>query len=132
MSSKFKSKRIAISYIVNEKDELLMGKRQDCQKWTTASGHIEEGEDAYVGMIRELKEETDLDVESIKLVKVVWEKHKKLLLYLFEIKTSGEVDASNDPDEEFGEIKFVDPIEVIDELHVPCEENIAIKYWFDN
>lgn len=109
-----------------------MGKRSDCHKWACAGGHLDAGEDPFIGMTRELKEETNLDVESIKLCKVVWVKEKNILLYLFEIEVSGEIDLTNDPDKEFCELKYCDPIRVCDDLHVVAEENIAIKHWFDN
>jgi 8-oxo-dGTP pyrophosphatase MutT (NUDIX family) len=127
-----KSKRVAIAYIRNEKDELLMGKRNDCQKWCSPGGHLNKGEDPFIGMARELKEETNLDVEKIKLAHVKWVKEKNILLYLFEIEVSGNIDLTKDPDKEFVELEFKDPIEVCNELHVPAEHNIVLKYWFNN
>ena len=38
------SKRIAIALITNENDKILMGKRNDTDKWTMPAGHIEKGE----------------------------------------------------------------------------------------
>ena len=128
------SNRIAISYIENEDGDLLMGFREKEQAWTNPSGHIHEGEDPIVGMQRELLEETGLDIKTIKLCHVEWNKDKGLMLYLFKITVDSdqEFDFSNDPDEEFSKIAYKDPNDVKDELHVPVEENIALKYWINH
>lgn len=128
------SNRIAIALISDHKDDLLMGFREKEQKWCNPSGHIYEGECPYEGCQRELKEETGLDVISIKLCKVEYNKEKGLMLYLFEVKVDPEqeVDFSNDPDKEFSSVGYVDPISVVDALHVPIEHNLALKYWANN
>jgi len=129
--SKKDSNRIAISYIVNCDDDILMGFREKEQKWTTPSGHIHKGEDPHCGMLRELKEETGLDAVCIDLCHVEFNKDKNLMLYLFKITVDAdqEVDFSKDPDKEFSEVKYKDPNDVKEELHVTAEENIAIQYW---
>lgn len=125
------SNRIAISYIVDEHGDMLMGFREKEQKWTSPSGHCHEGEDSHEGLRRELKEETGLDVKTIKLCHVEYNKTKDLMLYLFKITVDRgqEIDFSKDPDKEFSEVKYVDPNDVKEELQVTIEENIAIQYW---
>lgn len=129
-----KSRRVAICLITNHKGDILMGLRNDCKMWTTPGGHIEEGEDPYEGAQRELEEETMLDADDIQLVKTVWVKKKNLMLYLFKISPNARQmpDPSNDPDKEFEMLDYVDPNDVKDNLHVPLEENIALKYWMEN
>ena len=99
---KERSRRIAICLITNHAEDVLMGCRNDNKKWTVPGGHLEPGEDPYEGAIRELKEETGLDVEDIKLVGSHWDKDKNLLLYLFKIEPDPKqmIDTSDDPDEE--------------------------------
>ena len=55
--SKQKTKRVACCLIRDWKDDILMGKRNDNDKWTTPGGHLDKGECPYEGAIRELKEE---------------------------------------------------------------------------
>ena len=114
-------------------DNILLGFRQSEGLWCCPAGHIHEGEDPHEGMRRELKEETGLDAIDISIVKVQYNKDKKLMLYLFKITVDcdQEVDFSKDPDKEFSEVTYKDPNDVKDELHVPIEDNIAIKYWMD-
>lgn len=126
------SKRIAIALITNENDKVLMGKRNDTDKWTVPAGNIEKGECPFMGMARELKEETGLDAVDIKLVKC--EIKGNMLLYLFKVGVdrNQEIDVSNDPDEECDDWTYEDPFDHLDELHVPAEYNLALKYWAHN
>lgn len=131
--AKKRTKRVAICLITNGLDEVLMGLRNDNGKYTCPGGHLDQGEDPYEGAIRELKEETGLDVEDIKLVKV----HKTefgTLIYCFKVEVDPKqlVDVSDDPDQECDDWFFMDPNEVIDELHVPLKDNVALKYWANN
>ena len=127
-----KSKRIAIGLITDDKDRVLMGFRNDTEKWTVPAGHIEVGECPFEGMVRELKEETGLDAKSVKLVNAGME--DGLLLYLFKVTVDPdqEVDCSEDPDEECDDWTYEDPFDHIDNLHVPAMKNWALKYWANN
>lgn len=124
-----KSKRVAIALVVDDKDRVLMGKRSDTDKWTVPAGHIEKGECPFLGMARELKEETGLDAKQIKLIKAGME--DGLLLYLFSVKVDldQEVDTSGDPDNECQSFTYEDPFDHIEELHVSIEKNWAVKHW---
>jgi 8-oxo-dGTP pyrophosphatase MutT (NUDIX family) len=126
------SKRIAIALITDENDKVLMGKRNDTDKWTVPAGNVEKGECPFMGMARELKEETGLDIKNIKLVDS--EIKGDMLLYLFkvEVDEDQEVDTSNDPDNECDDFTYEDPFDHIEELHVPAGDNLALKYWAHN
>lgn len=54
--------------IFNEKGEVLLQKRADSSKWGFPGGAIELGETPQIATIREVKEETGLDVEVGKLI----------------------------------------------------------------
>ncbi|KGR91729.1 DNA mismatch repair protein MutT [Ureibacillus massiliensis 4400831 = CIP 108448 = CCUG 49529] len=56
--------------ILNEKNQVLLQKRSDVQLWGIPSGHIEVGETVSEAAIREVKEETDLDIRIKKLIGV--------------------------------------------------------------
>ena len=128
------SNRIAIALITDCHDNMLMGYRQKEEKWCNPSGHIHEGEDPYTGCQRELFEETGLDVVDIKLCSVEWNGKKKLMLYLFKVTVdpNQEIDFSKDPDEEFSHVTYMDVNNIVEELHVPVEENVALKYWINS
>ena len=129
-----RSKRVAICLVTDHQDNVLMGCRNDNGKWASPAGGIEKKEDPFAAATRELKEETGLDVVDIKLVGAHWDKDRNLLLYLFkiEVNPAQPMDWSKDPDKEFKEIKFVNPNDVVENLHVPVEHNIALKYWINS
>jgi len=55
--------------IVNQKDEvLLVHSKKWGEKYTVPGGHIELGERAEDAIVREVKEETDLDSEVVELL----------------------------------------------------------------
>lgn len=130
--SKEKTKRVAVCLIRDWKDDILMGKRNDNGLWTQPGGHLDKGECPYEGAIRELKEETGLDAVDLKLVKVI--KNGSVLVYGFEAKVnpSQEINVSGDPDNECDDWEYKDPNQVAEELHVPIERNVLLKYWIEN
>jgi ADP-ribose pyrophosphatase YjhB (NUDIX family) len=125
------NKRVAIAYIKDKQDRLLMGKRNDCSKWTTPGGHANKGEDIHEAMARELKEETGLDAQWMKIIGVSVNPKNGKLIYLFEVivDSNQKIDVSNDPDKECDDWVYIDPLEVAKELHVPIEHNVALKHW---
>ncbi|MFZ7828655.1 NUDIX domain-containing protein, partial [Staphylococcus saprophyticus] len=48
--------------ILNEENQVLLQKRSDVGLWGIPSGHIEIGETVSEAAIREIKEETNLDI----------------------------------------------------------------------
>lgn len=131
--NKKKTKRFAVAYIKDKYDNLFMGKRNDSGKWTQSAGGLYANEDPFVGMLRELKEETGLDGTIVKLLKI-GKKSKDSIIYLFEVQINPEqrIDPSKDPDDECKIWEYKDPIDIVDNLHVPLIENWAIQYWRDN
>ena len=130
--SKKKSERVAIGVVTDCNDRILMGKRNDTDKWTVPAGHIDKGECPFEGMARELKEETGLDAKSIKMVKAGFESGVLLYLFHVEVDPEQEVDTSGDPDEECDDFTYEDPFDHIDELHVEASRNWALEYWVYN
>ena len=127
-----KTKRVAVGLIVNSNDKVLMGKRNDTDKFTVPAGHIEKGECPFLGMARELKEETGLDAKEIKLVQAGIQ--DSILIYLFkvEVDCDQKIDVSNDPDNECDDWTYEDHFDHIEELHVPASKNWALKFWANN
>lgn len=127
------SRRVCIALVTDSQDNILMGCRNDNNKFTMPGGHAEKGEDPYEAMMREFKEETGLEVADLKLVDSHWDKERNLLLYLFKVTPElGDFDVSKDPDKEVNSWSYINPNYVVSDLHVPLEHNIALKYWMQN
>lgn len=56
--------------ILNQKNQVLLQKRSDVGLWGIPSGHVEIGETVSEAAIREVKEETNLDIRLKKLIGV--------------------------------------------------------------
>ena len=54
--------------ILNENGEILLQRRGDCNMWGLPGGTVELGETPQMAAIREVKEETGLDVEIGELI----------------------------------------------------------------
>ena len=59
--------------ILNEKNEVFLQKRGDCNMWGFPGGALELGETPEMAAIREVKEETGLDVEIVDLIGIYTE-----------------------------------------------------------
>lgn len=124
--------RVAIALITDNEENVLMGRRHDCGLWTLPGGGIEEDEEPAEGLIREVKEETGLDIIACKLVDVKYKNDMMLYLYEVVIDSEQEVDVSEDPDQECPFWVFIDPNQVKKELYVPLEDNVGLQYWMNS
>lgn len=89
--------------LVKDKDGrvlLQMRTKHDWLGWTLPGGHVEKGENLVQSVIREVKEETGLDIKDLKLVGVnnnVSPNFNRYLVFLFKTKTfSGELKSSEE------------------------------------
>ncbi|WP_408010209.1 NUDIX domain-containing protein [Pseudalkalibacillus sp. A8] len=67
--------------ILNEENEVLLQKRADVGQWGIPSGHIEIGETVSEAAIREVKEETNLDILIKKLIGVYSDPGSQVFAY---------------------------------------------------
>lgn len=91
-------------YIINEKNELLLGLRKSPHgsgTWCPPGGHLEFGENFEEAAIREAKEETDLDVkvEDVKVISCTNDLYKEtnkhyITIQMLAKKFSGKVKIS--------------------------------------
>lgn len=67
--------------ILNKEQQILLQKRADVELWGIPSGHIEIGETVSEAAIREVKEETNLDISIKKLIGVYSDPHSQVFEY---------------------------------------------------
>ncbi len=117
--------------------DMLWGCRRDNGRWTLPGGHLEEGEGAYDGAVRELQEETGLQtnemLESLG-ADVVESRGRKIRVHAYQVvlhdAEKPQVTTEEDPDNECSEWRWVNvsdglPKEIGDNLHSP--RNVTLR-----
>ncbi len=108
---------IVVGLIVNEQGEILLAKRNQPEnpaihdKWEFPGGGIELGEQPEAALLREVKEETGLDVKIVRLLPRVydnvwdWPEGKvQIVILSYECHAIGGRLENNDP--EVGDLKY--------------------------
>ncbi|WP_110927688.1 NUDIX domain-containing protein [Bacillus massiliglaciei] len=67
--------------ILDEENSVLLQKRADVGLWGIPSGHVEVGETVAEAAIREVKEETNLEINIIKLIGVYSDPNSQVFTY---------------------------------------------------
>lgn len=127
-------KRVA-SIAVKHGDHVLMGKRRDSGKWTFPGGHVDPGEDMHEGALRELKEETGIEADSLHPIsnvhKVGGREPIDVQCFKHEVSERPSTSMMRDPDGEVYRWQWVDtskgiPEHIRQNLHVPEDRNVML------
>jgi len=131
-------KRVAKVAIIRN-GNLLMGRRRDSGKWTEPGGHLEAGESPLQGAIREVKEETGVELDSSDITSLRSEFIKKpdgerLHAFTFRADISRKTPTTmkEDPDGEVHRWYWINLSgakgkEILDNLHVPMDKNVILR-----
>jgi len=93
----------AFGIIQNEQGEILLCHRRDKDLWNLPGGRVEIGESPWAAVVREVKEETGLNVKIEKFLGVFSKPEKPDIVFSFSCKViSGELTLN----EEAREIKY--------------------------
>jgi mutator protein MutT len=79
----------AFAIIFNENEEVLLSHRRDMDIWNLPGGGVEAGEMPDEAVVREVKEETALDVTIERLVGVYGKVEKDELVFAFICRVTG-------------------------------------------
>jgi 8-oxo-dGTP pyrophosphatase MutT (NUDIX family) len=131
-------KEVSCVAILND-HHMLMGKRRDDGKWTQPGGHLNPGEDPTAGAVREVKEETGLDLHphlfkhlETRIVKKPSGEKLKVHGYRVDLRAKPSTSMKEDPDGEVYRwvwIKLDTDLEHIKEnLHVPLKDNVLLVH----
>ncbi|MFA5023062.1 MAG: NUDIX domain-containing protein [Candidatus Paceibacterota bacterium] len=83
--------------IKDDQNRVLLCLRNDYDLWNLPGGGLEKGETPWQGAIREVKEETGLDVEIVKLIGIYSKPDKDEIIFSFECKIiGGEITLNNE------------------------------------
>lgn len=114
---------IVVALIVNEAGEILLARRNQPDfpdvhnKWEFPGGGLEFGEEPEEALLREIKEETGLDVKIVRILPKAytntWKKTEsadQIIILSYECKQVGGTLRSED--EEIGELKYFKPADI--------------------
>lgn len=120
--------RVGVGVIVqNSSGQILLEKRSDCGWWGLPGGRIEPGESVIQAALREVKEETGLEVEIIQLLGVYSDPVGRIVtfpdnvVHLVDLVVvariiSGELRCSIESEQ----LQFFDPTSLTDEIVPPA------------
>lgn len=133
--------REVIGIIMNENNEILLQKRAPNKKdkpnlWEMCFGHVSSGETPKTSILREIKEEINLNLTEEDLIFLGIEhtneyyeninRFHKAFSYIYLIKTNKNIDEFKLQDEEVCDAKYIPLKELIQKLKLK-DESLAFK-----
>ena len=89
----------AFGTILNERGEVLLCHRRDLDLWNSPGGRVEAGESPWEAVVREIREETGVEAEVIRLASVSWKPRRKEVLFQFVCRiVAGELRVTDESD----------------------------------
>ena len=99
----FANPRVAVALFVADRDRVLLVKRKfapEQGRWALAAGFVDFGEAPEAGAVREMREETGLDVVIERMLELSFNEADKVIVILYQARVAGGVLAANDDVEE--------------------------------
>ena len=118
--------------------KLCMGIRTDDGRWTTPGGHCDEGETPIEGAVREVAEETGIDLDPSELQFLAQESltnrsGEPIEVHVFKAEVDDKrTTTREDPDDEVKKWEWIDvsnglPVEIVNNLHTPPGKDVLLK-----
>lgn len=127
--------KTVLAYIFNDKDEILMLYRNKEEndinegKWMGVGGHLEKGETKDDALIREIKEETGLDVKEYKFLATLYFYNGDYseVMYLYRVdKVEGTLKECDE-----GDLKYIKKEDILS-LNMWSGDKEFLKLMFEN
>jgi ADP-ribose pyrophosphatase YjhB (NUDIX family) len=128
----------ASAIVVNANNEILLNRRSDNDLWSVPGGAMELGESILQTVVREVKEETGLDVRPGRVTGIYTDPRSVVAFADGEVRqqfsicfacavVGGTLAVSN----ESKELRFVTP-DTIDDLAISLPVRLRIRHYLDN
>lgn len=99
MSHRVRHRIGVFATVCDDLGRVLLAHRRDCDFWCQPGGDLEAGESPWQGMMREVREETGLEVRVIRLVGIYsWPAEDELILAFMCTVVSGTLATSDESD----------------------------------
>lgn len=123
--------------LANEAGEILLQLRGDKRIWSLPGGTMEFGESSVDTCCREFLEETGISVEPVRLLNVYTNSEEQYpngdvcqsVLFVYEVKTTGEVDIANFQNEETLQLGYFSREEIAD-LALTDKHRLVIEEYY--
>lgn len=126
----FLEPKLVTIVLVEHEDKILLGRRvMDPGKgrWSFPGGYVDRYEKVEEAAVREVKEETNLEVSLKGLVGVYSEKGNPVVLMVFRASIAGDINLMAAQQDEVSELRFFNP-ENLPELAFPSE-HLILQDW---
>ncbi len=133
--------REVICLVINNKGEVLLQQRSANKKdkpleWEVCTGHVSSGELPEEAVMRELKEEVDLNVtkndliplKTLKIKEKINSRYHYAFSYIFLVKTNKEIKDFKLQEEEVSNIKYI-KIEELQDMILNKEKNFTLAVY---
>jgi 8-oxo-dGTP diphosphatase len=111
----------AYAVVQNDGDQVLLTRRRDSSDWVLPGGSVEEQEVPWEALVREVAEETGLDVAVGRLVGLYAKRERDLVLVFTASLIGGELRPSDERDR----VQIVDPRDPPDQTSDRHRERIS-------
>ena len=100
MNKSYITAKVSVNCIIVKNNKLLLVQQNRPKevdgKWSIPGGKVDEGETFKEAVIREIKEETGLDVISLEYLNIKQAKPHHTIKHIFKVETKGEVSFPED------------------------------------